>query len=378
MRFWGALGVIAFLCLNSGVSFAQQAASDIKQALAFAAGKDFARAEEFLQRGEKAAPGDPEVRAARAKVLLWKGDYAHARESIDRLVADFPQNPDYLLLRASWFLYRGELDSAERDYSSIVARYPDYVEAKDGAEAVRRQRAEKERGIWKLDTGGGVITFQHSGQPNWHNEYLQVTRAFDDKRLFVHARGERFSQYDKVDALYEVGATRKFSDGLYADAALSGSSEAVYKPVFRAQFGTNGRLTKENLTYFPVWALFTFQNDWYEDLENRSFSLGPQVVLAEDWSVLAKMIYAYQVDGKSTRGWITRMDGRLFPALKFMLGYSYSPDLEAASITAVDTAFGSLRYDVTDRLSMQVGYSREDRAEAYIRNIIDVGLSYSF
>ncbi len=375
LRQTSAVIIGLFCCVTSVLA---QQSDPVAQALRLAGEKNYAQAEAILQKQRQAHPDNPDIQAAQATVLLWKNDYIQARPMIDRLVTTYPQNPDYLLLRANENYYQGNLDAAEKDYAAIVAQHPDYAEAREGLNNIHAQKTEQEGNLWRLDTGYGISTFEHSNQPDWNHGFVQITRALDDQNLLIHARAERFDQYKTINTLYEIGATRKFSQALYGDLALAGSPEALYKPQVRLQAGINGRMTTEDQTYFPLWLPVTYQDDWYTTVENRTFSAGPLVAIADDWNASAKMIYTYQVDGKATKGWIAQLDGRFVPSLRFTAGYSYAPDLELSSLTPVYTAFGALMYDVTEQVTARVDYAREDRSQSYTRNVVDVSFSYKF
>ena len=350
----------------------------VKQALLLASEKSYPEAEALLREQAAIRPDDPEIQAAQATVLLWQANFVASKPLIDGLMDSHPQNPDYRLLRANWHAYQGQRDKAEADYAAIVAEHPDYAEAQEGLNRMRAQEREESTGLWRLDTGYGLGTFQGRDQPNWHHAFLQITRQLNAAQTFLHVRTERFNQYDTTNMQYEIGVTQKFLDGLYGDLAIAGSPEADYKSRFRLRAGVNGRVTDESQTYFSLWLPLTYQDDWYTTVETRSFSAGPLIALAEDWDISAKMLYSYQVSGKSTKGWQAQMNGRFMPNIRFGVGYAYAPDLDQASIIPSDTMFGALTCDVSERLSVRLDYSRQDLARSYTRNSVDVSLSHKF
>ncbi|WP_301102272.1 YaiO family outer membrane beta-barrel protein [Propionivibrio sp.] len=350
----------------------------IRQALQSASEKDYAQAEALLRAQAALNPQDPEIAAAQATILLWQSNFAQSKPIIDALMEAHPENADYRLLRANWHAYQGHLDLAEADYAAIVALHPEYAEAQTGLTAMRARRESASSGLWRLDTGYGVGTFQGSEQPNWHHAFMQLTRQFDEARTFLHVRAERFNQFDTTNMQYEAGVAHKFADTLYGDLAVAGSPEADYKSRFRLRVGASGRIANEAETYFPLWLPVSYQDDWYTTVETRSFAAGPLLALAEDWNITAKMLYSYQVGGKSTKGWMTQLDGRLTPELGFVVGYAYAPDLDQSSVIPSDTSFGALIFDVTDKLSIRMDYARQSMAQSYTRNSFDVSLAYRY
>jgi len=371
------LALLTGLCC---VGFSAMAAESdpVKQALQLAGEKNYSQAEAVLQEQDAISPGNPEILAARATILLWQSNFDQSKPIIDALVDAHPENADYQLLRANWHAYQGHLDLAEADYAAIVALHPEYAEAQTGLETMRARRESASSGLWRLDTGYGIGTFQGSEQPNWHHAFVQVTRQFNAAQTFLHARVERFNQFDTTNMQFEIGAAHKFADALYGDLAVAGSPEADYKSRFRLRIGLNGRIANEAQTYFPLWLPVSYQDDWYTTVETRSFAAGPLLALAENWNISAKMLYSYQIGGKSTKGWSTQLDGRLTPDLGFVAGYAYAPDLDQASVIPSDTNFGALIYDVSERLSIRLDYARQSMANSYTRNSIDVGLSHKF
>lgn len=371
--------LLFFYVTSPDFARAQQARDDaVKNALRFAAERNYDKAETTLSEYEEKNPKDTQAQYARAQILLWKNDFKGALSRIDALLAAYSDDPDHLLLRARWHDYQGHLEEAENDYAQIVARYPDYEEAREGLVKTSKRRAESSQGLWRADVGYGLSVFRDSPNPNWHHGYVQIARAFDEKRLVIHARGERFHQHDSPDSLYEIGAERRFEQNVYAGFSVAGSPDAVYKPVFRLKMEINGRLINEQDALFPVWWFFSFQPSWYRSLENRLFSSGPTVIFAENWELASRMLYVQKVNGDSVSGWTARLNGRFFPGFGFGVGYAYAPDIDEDATTILRTLSGTLTCVLTENVSLRLDYARENRANSYQRNVIDVGFSYKF
>ena len=358
----------------------------------------FTEALEILQQSETEHPENVEVKFAIIRVLAWQGNYDAAEVKLQSLDAKHADNADLLLLRATLASYRQNYAVAESLYRQILVKNPNYEDAKAGLQRTLKAKKSAEVAIppvkgdreahespavpaeaqWQLDSGFEYSGFSRSNQPDWNQEFLQITHFLDGGKTAIHGKVTRYDQFSSVDGELEAGIDHAVSDEIMLYASGNVSPNANFRPEFWATGGGALRINRDSNIFFPVWLTFDGRYDDYADTNILTGKLGLRIEPVDGWSLAARAIALDQDGAEMLYGKDVRLDGTITDALRIYVGYADVPETVASETVSTQTWFGGFAMDLTPVTVLRVGYARDDRENSYIRQVVNASISYRF
>ena len=359
----------------------------------------------LLENAQAEHPGDGEIQFAIIRVLSWQGNYDAAEKSIQGLDKKYADNADLLLLRANLAAYRQDHVQAVALYREVLAKAPDYEDAKAGLERELKARAsntqifksqtskprisrsqiseiKKPDGdpvfAWQVDSGIEFSEFSRVDQTGWNQEFLQLTRFLDERKTAIHGKITRYDQFSSTDVEYEVGIDHAVSENLNLYASGTIGMDADFRPEYWVTGGGALKITGLNDKIMPAWITLDGRHDTYEDTSILTAKLGLRIEPVAGWSIAARVIAVDQEDSRRLYGKDFRMDGILTDAIRFYVGYADVPETVAGVTVDTQTWFGGVALELTPDATLHMGYTRDDRENSYIRQVVNASVSYRF
>lgn len=238
---------------------------------------------------------------------------------------------------------------------------------------------------WRLDVGGEYSVFTRRTQADWMQGYTQLTRSDPERGLSVFGRVDGYRQFDLNDVSLEAGAYGRLRDGLYASALAGYTIAADFKPDYRLAADLSARLwAAPRPSEVSAWGLLAGWYDVYDPLEVWRAAAGLRVHWSEDGSVTGRGTFVHAEGGRGLYGWDGRVDVPVLPGrLRAYFGLADAPEtvgrigLPALTVNTF-SVFGGFSYDLGDGYVVSLGYTRDDRENAYIRHGIHVALTSRF
>lgn len=370
--------VLLWLCVTP--AFADEGAS-VGQILAevktLSENNQFDEALQRLEIARALEPENTEIRLASARIHSWQGHYDQADEDLRPLLAEQPPNADAELLAANLDYYRGNYDAAETRLQRILDAHPDYTDAAMTLEQVRRAKHAPGGFDWQLDIGMERSSFARQPQPDWSNEYVQLTRLFDKGATAIYARWEYYDQFLTTDIYYEGGAAHRFTPWFVASIFGGHTVNPSFRPTWRVGATGAVRLNEAGESLPAFWITLDAKEDTYNPVEILAINSGLRAELGA-WMLAGNMVTVREWGGAATFGWNTRLDGPIIDGLNFYIGYAHAPETQNAVTINTTSIYGGLAYTIIDACTLRFGYTHDDREQSYIRHAFNLGLTYRF
>lgn len=359
----------------------------------------------LLANAQAEHPDDGEIQFAIIRVLSWQGNYDAAEKRIQELDKKYAGNADLLLLRANLAAYRQDHAQAVALYREILAKAPGYEDAKAGlerelkAQASSAQIAKSQTSkprisksqiseikkspdepvfAWQVDSGFEFSEFSRVDQKSWNQEFLQLTRFFDERKTAIHGKITRYDQFDSTDVEYEASIDHAFSDNLSLYASSTISMDPEFRPEYWVTGGGALKITGLNDKIMPAWLTLDGRYDTYKDTRILTAKLGLRIEPIEGWSIAGRVITLDQEDSKRIYGKDFHLNGTITDTLRFYAGYADAPETVAAVTVNTQTWFGGITLDLTPAATLRIGYARDNRENSYIRQVVNASVSIRF
>jgi YaiO family outer membrane protein len=393
--------LIATLCVCAGFLFSTAGAEDSKRAVEWI---EIARAEAAEGHYPEAlaaldsilirAPADFDARLLRAKIHGWQGRFASAERALAELLTERPADADARLALASIHFYQGHLDQAASGFQSLLDENPGNADARAGLANVESARVASRRNDWRIDAGGEFSVFTRQHQPAWNQQYAQLSHRLKDGKTTIHARVDRYEQFEMTDFAVEAGVYRALLPRLRGSIATAWSPDAEFRPDWRLSAGGEW-LALPKLSGIPsgipsLWVLAGGRYDVYAAAEFLGLQPGLRFEWGAPWSLTTKLSHVMEAGGGSVTGWSVRGDGstgspRLGPVrenARFWIGLSDAPETLASTsgVTTVSTStvFLGTAVDFDGGWTFNLGYARDDRENSWIRHVFNAGITRNF
>lgn len=387
-----AAAVVAiFFVTIAGQAHARDAADAIARSETLIAEQRFDAAVEILKASQVEEPGHYVRDFLLARALAWSGDHGGALEELNALEATFGPNSDTMNFRGHILRYQGEREAAETQFRAVLAAYPGDAEAQNALDSYfpppATQASEAQtppEGVdssprWHAHTGVEISTFQRRDVESWNQQYFSLGYDFPDRRMGVHGVVRRYEQFSLEDFEVEGGLSAAPGGAAAVYVALSAAPDADFRPEWRVSGGGALRLMRPSALFRSgVWLTADLRYDWYDGVEILTANPGVRFVFDDHWRLRTRMISVAEIDGRATFGWDIRLDGRFHDGWRFFTGLADAPETVAAETVRTFSVFGGLSVDLTDRLSLNVAYTRDDREASYIREAWHAGLGVRF
>ncbi|MDX2028867.1 MAG: YaiO family outer membrane beta-barrel protein [Alphaproteobacteria bacterium] len=378
MKHYGLALFILCLCItpaqaDQGLSVGQL----LSESKTRAENREFDEALRLLNDAAALEPENVEVKLAVARVHSWQGRYDLADKDLRPFIDATPMNADAELLAANLDYYRERLDEAAARLQRTLAAHPDYTEVAETLELVQKAKKTAEGFLWQIDIGYERSSFARQPQPDWSNDFVQLTRFFDKGATAIYGRWEYYDQFLTTDMSYEIGVAHRFAPYLssYFYAGRTGSPS--FRPFWRVGGGGAVRVKEPEDSFPSLWLTLDLKEDEYKQTSVATGNPGVRMELG-NWAVNGNMVMVREWGHAAVFGWSTRLDGLVTDGLRFYVGYANAPDTENAITVTTASIFSGFAYDVTEACTLRFGYTREDRENSYIRHVFNLGLSFRF
>ena len=367
-----AFCLAAFMTLTPLAAHADD--SPIASARALAEARRYDEALSVLRTAQAAAPNDIDLGLATARVLSWKGDYRAADAQLDQL----PQsNAETLTIRGNLAYYRSDLVRAKAIYTAALAITPDFAEARDGLQRVDAALAEQGKAPrWQTDIGAEHSGFSNPALPDWNQQFVHVTRLMNGGKQAVHLRLTRYDQFGLNDGEAELGFAARLTDRLDVYGAAGVATEAAFRP--ESRFALGGAYRAHKGSWGGVWLTFDGRHDRYPAITVNSGALGVRVTGNNGLGIASRLIRVDQGDGNPMTGYDVRIDGQINDRLRVHAGFADAPETVAAITIVTRSIFAGVTWDINPKTTLRAGYGRDDRANTYVRQGLNVTLSRRF
>jgi YaiO family outer membrane protein len=373
-----AFAVLA-LCMLVFPARAKPSVADeaVAKSMALAEDKKYDRALKILDEAEKREPDNADFKVATARIYSWQGRYDMADTTLQPVLTADPHNSDAQLAAAYTDYYRDRLDSSEKGFAAIVQAHPDDADAIEGLKLVQSAKQTAPGFTWILDGGFEHSSFARRPQPNWSNEFVQITRQFDQGTTGVHARIEHSDEFSTTDNYYELGADHIFTPYLNGYLYAGHTVDASFSPTWRTTAGGNVRLNAPQATQAVFWLTLDAREDNYNQAAFATINPGVRAEL-NDWALASNLVVVRQWGGAADFGGNVRIDTPVWDRFHFYGGFSDAPDTENAVTVYTASIYGGASYDVSDSTTLRLGYTHDDRENSYIRHVVDASATYRY
>jgi YaiO family outer membrane protein len=341
----------------------------------------YAESLSLLETAEESYPDDVEINFSIIRTLMWKGSYSAAEERLSALDKRHEANADVQLLRANLAYYRKDYIASEAIYKTILISHPEYEDAKMGLERTRKALADPPLTIpyrWQADVGYEHSGFSRRPQPNWKQEFLQLTHFLDNEKTAAHGKITRYDQFTNIDTEFEVGVDHVFAGYLNAYAYGAIAPEADFRPESRMAGGGAIKVLNKADGWIPIWLTLDSRYDHYDSVNITNMNPGLRIEPLAGWSLAVRKISVDADNAKRVYGEDYRLDGTITGRLRFYAGYADAPETVAAITVNTQTYFGGIAFDMTPESTLRLGYTHDDRENSFIRKVINASVSYKF
>ena len=383
-------GVLLAACLVSPVR-AQDVEGLVRQSHALASQQRHGEAIQLLLEHESAHPDDLMLKLAIARLLAWSGQYDAAEQRLLRMTPAQRVNADVMLLEADLSYYRGRPLEAIKTYQVILEKAPNYQDARDGLERARaavlapasiastppKQPTPPTPPSWQVASGAEYSGFNKEGRAPWRQYFLQIDHLREGTSPY--ARVTHYDQYNLVDTEYELGANWVAPARWSVNAGAACVQQAQFKPTHRLYINAEYALINGGGAASSLWGTMQVRHDAYADgALVDTLNPGLAWVASPMVKLSSNMIAVDKTDAPRLYGRAMRVDITASDKLAWHVGYADAPETELTQVVRTRTWFTGLTLSVGDGYTVRLGYARDDRANAYIREVINASVAHRF
>lgn len=292
-----------------------------------------------LDRGLAIAPGDFDLRLARARVKAWQGDLQGASRDLEALAASHPGNEEVLVMQGRVAGWKKQPGDAADHYRDVLDRNPRQIDALTGMGDLAREGGRKEDALdyyrrasavdpspevtrriealeadrdGRWDAGVTASSLSGSGS-DWWSAWTQVShRAGPGMAWGRIEKGERFGLQD---TLLEGGWEGRTGEDFGLKFLLGGSPDADWAARWYAEGGGRWRPAESG----PE-AVFELRHADYADGAVWTFRTGLEQEFGKGWRAGLRWVHQEFDDGEATEGWIASLEREFAEGWWFRLG----------------------------------------------------------
>ncbi|MBP7483678.1 MAG: YaiO family outer membrane beta-barrel protein [Aquabacterium sp.] len=384
--------LVTSLALWSGVLHADPVDDLVRESRSLAGQRKFDEALSLLSRQPAATQQELRVKLVKARILAWSGRLDESRACLDGITEPDRSSADVLLLDADLHFYQGQPDRAAKVYEAILDQAPDYLDAKEGlARARAAMQTDKAPVVaqrdapsapastphWQVASGFEYSDFDQAGRAPWRQTSVQLDHLFQNAS--VYGRVARYDQYRLLDADVELGGAVTLTPVLQVHGFVGGSQQPEFRPTQRVGMGGewwfHGRPEAVGSVALTVESRY---DEYADDTRVRTFNPGVAWAPYAGVKLSANLIGVDKAGAKWLHGRAFRVDVTPSDQISVYGGYADAPENELASVVRTRSWFVGMAADLAPGYTARLGYARDDRENAYIRQVINVGIAYRF
>ncbi len=300
------------------------------------------------------------------------GDTARAVILLEEAVRREPKNADAQLQLGLSLMAADRLDEAETSLKRALELAPDYQDAKDALARLAQWRAVARVAAfrWQLDLDGNYSILTHA-EPDWFDGKVQLHHKLGDTAVTGTIEPSR--RFGVTDIYSEVRIDQRLGAGTNLWASLGGTRHADFRPQWQASLGGSARLSSG-----PFATVMTAEGRYARYSSGNIQTLTPgieQYVGGGSW-LTARFINVF---GRGHHmGWLARGDWMASPRVRLFAGAANAPDTSEGVVTRVFSVFGGISADVSERTSLRLSITHENRDGPLSRTEVGIGMGYRF
>lgn len=370
---------LAAMLLAAGVVMAAGFDDAISAANKARAEGRYAEAEAHYQEALSLSPDNTDVLLQLGLVIGFQKRYEESLTVLKRGSALAPDYIDIRIAAARVKYWMGRPEEARKDVEDILARNPDNKPALDlQRQLVQVSAQDTNDWPWRLDLGYDRSRFTRVSRKKWHEGFFQITRDLTPTQ--IHFRVERGRRFGDFDNYYRVGAAHRLNDDLGGYINFGITPAAVFYPRKKIEAGADFRLlTGGGLIGATLVTLDLAQKDYATgDIRNIDPGLQQYLFDGRAW-MTGRWINTYDlVPSKRLGGWSLRTDWQVMENLRLFGGMSNSAETDSGVTIETLSKYAGASLDVTQSISLNLAYTRDNRKNSYIRDVFSSGLSLRF
>ncbi len=330
-----------------------------------------------LHEGLSRAPEDFDLRLAAARVKGWMNRTDEALAEVTALARDFPDNPAVLALKGRLQLYAGDPAAAEAAFTQALRIDPGNAEAEAGLADARRARAQIRRGL--VAFGASHSSFSRRDQKDWNEAEADVAYDLDDAtRLLGHARVSH--RYGQTDTYLRGGAETELTPDLRVRGAAGATPDADFLARWTVDLGATWRVSAGGGLLGPTEVLADIGQSHYATGNIRKADPGLRQYLFDGrvW-LTGRWLNSFDAAAdKRTAGWSLRGDWQALDRLRLFAGYADAPEVDQGVTVETRTRYAGAVFGLTSDIDLTLAYTRDNRKNAYIREVVSLAIGYRF
>lgn len=330
-----------------------------------------------IEAGLAGRPGDFDLRLAAARIKAWMGRTAEALDDAEAVLRDFPGNSAALALKGRILIYRGDAEAAEAAFSQALEQAPDSIEARKGLADARELQAAARRGQVALTYSRS--SFSRRDQKDWTEVEADAVYDLDETtRLLGFARlSHRFGQ---TDTYLRAGGEKRLGDRIRVRLRAGVTPGADFLAKWTVEGGASLRVSDGGGIFGPTEIFADLEQSHYATGNIRGAEPGVQQYLFDGrtW-VTARWLNSFDATAdKRTAGWSLRGDWQLVDRLRLFAGYADAPEVDRGVTVDTLTRYAGAVVGLTDDVDLTFAYTRDNRKDTYIRDVVSATLGYRF
>ncbi len=314
---------------------------------------DIERARSLIDEARLLAPDNAELRGLDARISLLEGDDARAGEIFTALVSEDSRNVEALVGLGDVFRARGDDEAARAQYNRALEVTP-------GAREIEERLAAPPIRKWRVDIGSEFSELSQ-GRGVWTDSAAALSYKMTPD-MTATARARAVERYGKTDFQFEGRIDRAFGKSVTAYALAAVTPHADFLALHSFGGGGSLRLLERQEAMGPVF--FNLDARFDEFAESRITTLSPWMqayLIDERLALSARWVRAQDEIGTIADGYVVRGDVTVSERLRVFAGYGDTPEIAEGSLTETTTIFGGLSFDISDMLTINGSFSREER-----------------
>lgn len=343
--------------------------------------KKYNEAYDVLIKAQSISPKYDDINIAIINIFNQQEKFNQSIDYFNNHIKTYKYNAKNRLLEANLYLKNGENNKSISLLEEASESYPNDQKIKNKlSQLIKNRNEEKAKNqYWLLYTGYENSKLTRNSQPDWNYSLINLYRK-NSKKLGIVLGAEKQQRKERnTDEYFEMGFDYKISD-IYWGYITSGTSrDQSISPRYRFKFGGSANIFKNYKFIKNSPITLDIQHDIFPNSRITLAKLGIEYNATKDLIITPQIINILDEDDNYIKGWSVRASLQTpFKKISFKTGISSAPETDSGVTIDTDAWFIGIRYKLTKSITLNAYYTRENREDSYIREIIAVGTSIKF
>jgi len=364
----------------------------------------FAIAEQSYRHALSIKPEDFDARLGLANLYIWRNKIKDADILLRSLRREFPDNPDIMLAEAQMLRNVGDYKAAVAMLSRIIVLSPNNAEAwfmlGDCQRALFNDLAARDayqqafridptnpnifdrlnadiRKRWRLDLNGGFSSLTNP-YSNWGEGGVGLSYRIDEKNTLT-GRLTILRHFDETDRKLEIGLIRELVPKTWSVIRIGWTPGAKISSHYEIEGSLSAIVREGDDIVGPLTMTLRGKTASYANGKVHTIFLGArQAFFHDQFAVTGIWVNTFNQRNDYNSGYIARIDGALFKALRAYIGYSDMLEASNGELMATKAVFSGLSVGINVNSQLGLNWAREHRYEAFDRSLYDIALVRKF